>query len=819
MERKSFVMKHILILGCLFFLSPSSNAQITQNIRGTIIDTDTKSPLIGANVLVTNVESPKGAATDVNGNFTIKEVPIGRVDLKVTYVGYEPKVMTNVELTSGKELILNLELRESIIMEEVTIQADNKKESAQNEMTTVSARTFSIDESMRYAGSLNDVARMAQNFAGVQGANDSRNDIVIRGNSPTGVLFRFEDIDIPNPNHFALNGTTGGPISILNNNVLDNSDFMTGAFPAEYGNALAGIFDLKMRSGNNQKHEFLGQLGFNGLEFMAEGPINKEKFSSYLVSYRYSTLQVFQMMGLNFGTGTSVPDYQDLSFKINLPNSKGKFTIWGIGGLSKIKFLDSDNEDPNLYAENGEDLIFTSDIGAVGASNTYRINNNSFIKTSLSMDGTFNEISNDTLNPETGVYHPFYRNTSLEGKQTFNIVYQNKINTRNLIKGGVYSQRRYYNLKDSVHVRPDTLILPIVMDTVVLPAYWYNITNNKGATYFVQPFAQWQFRINEKATLNTGVHGQYFFLNKTFAIEPRLGFKYQIGKRSSISVAYGLHNQLPPSRLFFRQLTDNNGNTVLDENGDPYIPNRDLQMIRSNHFIIGYDQGLGKYSRIKTEAYYQLIDNAPVQNISSFYSTLNYGANFDLVFPDTLINNGTGYNYGIELTVERFLHEGFYYLFTGSLYQSKYKGSDGIERNTAFNGNYTTNFLIGKEFQLFTSKENAKAKNTFVVDVKWTLNGGQRYIPIDLEASRQSGKAVYDFNHAFEDKYQDYFRTDLKLGYKRNGQKITQQWSINFQNLTNRKNIFQQVYDEGSGEIVKRYQTGFLPIAQYKILF
>ncbi|MCB9194775.1 MAG: TonB-dependent receptor [Flavobacteriales bacterium] len=810
-------MKNTLLI--ILFLPLLSFAQITQTIRGSVIDQDTKAPLIGANVLVQIPDNPMGAATDIEGNFRVNNVPIGRVNIKITYVGYEPKILSNVELTSAKELILNIELRESIVMNEVVIEADKKKAKAQNDMTTVSARTFSIDESMRYAGSLNDVARMAQNFAGVQGANDSRNDIVIRGNSPTGVLFRFEDIDIPNPNHFALNGTTGGPVSILNNNVLDNSDFMTGAFPAEYGNALAGVFDLKMRSGNNQKHEFLGQLGFNGLEFMAEGPISKKKFSSYLISYRYSTLKLFQLMGINFGTGTSVPDYQDLSFKLNFPNNKGKTTVWGIGGISAVKFLDSENEDPNLYAENGEDLIFNSNIGAMGVSNIYRINGNSFLKTSLSIDGTYNEIKNDTLNKALGTYHPWYRNTSLEGKQTLNFTYQNKISTRHLLKAGIYTQRRYYNLKDSVHIKSDTLIIPPAGDTLVMPGYWYNITNNNGATYLVQTFAQWQFRINEKTTLNTGVHGQYFFLNNTFALEPRIGFKYQFTDKNAISIAYGMHNQLAPNRLFFRQISDDQGNTILDENGDPYIPNRDLKMIRSNHFVISFDQSLGKYSRLKAEAYYQLIDNAPVQNINSYYSVLNYGANFDLTFPDTLINAGTGYNYGLEITLERFLNEGFYYLFTGSVYQSKYEGRDGVLRNTAFNGNYTTNFLIGKEFQLFAKKENAKATNRFVVDFKWTLNGGQRYIPIDLAASQSSGKAVYDFEHAFEDRYDDYFRMDLKIGYKRNGDKITQEWSINFQNLTNRKNIFQQVYDAPSGEIVTRYQTGMLPIAQYKILF
>jgi len=792
--------------------------QFSQTVRGIVTDQDTETPLIGARVQVTYNDTIKGGITDVNGRFEIKSVPVGRIDVLVSYIGFAPTKLSEIEVTSGKELILNITMQEQIL-EEVVIKQKVDKTESQNEMTSVSARTFSIDESMRYAGSLNDVSRMAQNFAGVQGADDSRNDIVIRGNSPTGVLYRVEDIDIPNPNHFALSGTTGGPVSVLNNNVLANSDFMTGAFPAEYGNALAGVFDLKMRNGNNQQHEFLGQVGFNGLEIMAEGPINKDKFSSYLISYRYSTLRLFKLMGINFGTGTSVPDYQDLSFKFNLPNSRGKTTIWGIGGISAVKFLDSENDEATLFSETGEDLIFDSNIGVTGISNTFRINKNSFFKTSLSMDATLNVLSNDTLNQTNGLFYPLYRNTTLEGKQSLNFVYQNKLSPKHLLKAGVYNQRRIFNFNDSLHIKADTIINPLNGNQIAIPDYWYNITDSKGATYFIQPFVQYQWRINERLTLNPGLHSQIFLLNNTFAIEPRLGLRYAINEKLSISAAYGLHNQLVPNRLYFKQVRDQFGNTIMDENGDPYIPNRDLEMTSSNHFVVGADQSIGKQTRLKLEAYYQLIDNAPVQNINSYYSVLNYGANFDLAFPDTLINNGTGRNYGIELTLERFLNNGFYYLFTGSLYESTYKGSDGVERNTAFNGNYTTNFLIGKEFEMFKEKEGKKAKSVFVADLNLTLNGGQRYIPIDLEASRAANTVVYDFNNAFEPKFDDYFRTDLKIGYKRNGSKITQEWSLNIQNMTNRKNIFQQVYNDSEGEIETRYQTGLLPIMQYKILF
>jgi len=809
----------IFITVFIVLLSIFGQAQITQNIRGLVIDKDSKSPLPGANVIVTSVTPIQGAATDFDGRFKISDVPIGRHNIKISYVGYEPKTLTNIELSSGKELILNIEIQESIVMKEVVVTSGPDKGKTVNKMATVSARTFSIEETQRYAGSLNDVARMAQNFAGVQGADDSRNDIVIRGNSPTGVLFRLEDVDIPNPNHFALNGTTGGPVSILNNNVLDNSDFMTGAFPAEYGNALAGVFDLKLKNGNNEKHEFLAQLGFNGLELTTEGPINKEKYSSYIASYRYSTLELFKKMGFDFGTGTAVPAYQDAMFKLNFPNKKGRTVLWAVGGVSDISFLDSEQEgQDNLFTESGEDIIFKSRIGVISLSNTYRFNDKAFLKTSFAVDATSNDIINDTLNAVTGNYNPFYRNNSIEGKQSLNIVFNQKIDARNLLKMGVYNQRKFFHLQDSVHQRLDSIYIPFINSYSIIEPQWRTLTNYNGATYFIQPFVQWQFRVNEDLTMNTGVHSQYFVYNNTFAVEPRLGVKYKLNDKNTISGAYGLHNQLAPNRLFFREQTDVFGNTVYDDNGDAVVPNKDLKMVRSQHFVIAYDRSLGKHSRLKMESYYQILDNVPVSYRYQQYSTLNFGANFDLAFPDTLVNDGSGTNYGVELTIERFLNDGFYYLFTGSLYNSTYKGADGIERNTAFNGNYTTNVLVGKEFY-FTSKKESKKQSSLLLDIKFTLNGGQRYIPIDLEESKIQNMAVYDYDNAFEPQHPEYFRTDIKIGYKLNGKKITQEWAFTMQNATNRKNVFSQGYDASTQSIFTRYQVGMLPIMQYKILF
>ena len=312
-------------------------AQHTQRVKGVVTDKESKTPLIGVAVSVTDVQPTIGAITNENGEFAIENVPVGKHTLTVNYVSYNPITVSNVLVTSGKEVILNLEMEElARKMDEVVVTG---KKDHINEMAIISAKTFDVQETERYAGSRADPARMASNFAGVLGADDSRNDIIIRGNSPQGVLWRLEEVDIPNPNHFAIPGTTGGPVTMLNNKTLSNSDFFTGAFPAEYGNSTAGVFDLKMRNGNKDRHEFTGQFGFLGTELAAEGPISKTSGSSYLLTYRYSTLKLFEGLNIKIGTN-SVPNYQDAALKLNFPvGKKANISLFGIGGLSKIDLI------------------------------------------------------------------------------------------------------------------------------------------------------------------------------------------------------------------------------------------------------------------------------------------------------------------------------------------------------------------------------------------------------------------------------------------------------------------------------------------------
>ncbi|HQW22042.1 MAG TPA: TonB-dependent receptor [Bacteroidia bacterium] len=784
-----------MILMSMLFSSQNSSAQITtQNLRGVIRDKQSHSPIPGVTVMLLDSTKSIGTLTDVDGQFFIKALPIGRVSIKAILMGYSPVVIRNLILDAGKELVINFDMEEQVSnLKEVVISAGYDKRVALNEMSTVSARSFSVEETNRYAGSLSDPSRMAMNFAGVSVASDSRNDVVIRGNSPTGLLWRMDGVNIPNPNHFGTLGTTGGPVSMLNNNLLDNSDFMTGAFPAEYGNALSGAFDLKMRHGNNEKAEFVGQIGFNGFELGAEGPIGKKKKASYLANYRYSTLGLLNEIGIRFGY-SSIPQYQDLSFKIDVPTGikSGRFTLFGIGGKSYIELLDKDKKEGDFTVSGfAQDTYYRSNMGVVGLSHKLFFNENTSQTIYVAASGTQNIVSVDSLynNKENKIQR--YGNNSSEEKYSFSYNINKKFNSKNTISVGFISDIIHFNYADSV---------------LNNSSYYRVLTDFSGTSALIQGYGSWQHRFSDKVTLNSGLHYQQFLFNNSYAIEPRIGLKWNFLPNQFLSVAAGMHSQIQTMRLYFYE-------TELPDH--TYIQtNKNMDMTQSNHYVIAYDNQLSENWRIKVEGYYQDINNVPVETAPSTYSTLNIGADYVSPNEDSLVNNGTGKNIGVEFTLEKFFSKNYYLLLTTSLFDSKYSGSDGVERNTAFNGNYTINLLSGVEFNL-----DSRKRKVLTLNGKYTLAGGKRYIPIDLEASIVSNETEYNYENAYENKYSDYSRLDVKFGFKLNGKKVTQEWTLDIQNILDSKNVFQQVYNPTTQSIQTEYQLGFFPMVTYRILF
>jgi hypothetical protein len=784
---KSIKMKIYLILLLFSALSIAQNNK--QNIRGIVIDKLSQTPIIGATIQINNSEIK--TITDEKGNYLLTEIIPDRYVIKVSFVGYKEVIISNVIVTSGKEVILDIAMEDEYNkLDEIVIKTSNKAGTI-NKLATVSARTFSTEEVNRYAGGRSDVARLAANFAGVSTPDDSRNDIVIRGNSPVGVLWKIDGMNVTNPNHFAAVGTTGGAVSALNTNLLKNSDFFTSAFPAEYGNATSGVFDIGFRNGNSKKRETTLQLGvITGLEATTEGPINKEKGSSYLVGYRYGLASVAQTFGVDIGT-TATPSYQDLSFKLNSGTSKlGKFSMFGILATSTIN-IDGGNSG-SLYG-NGNQVDFASKIGIVGVNHFKQINLKSFMSSTIGVN--YSETNQSSYDFDRMANVSFIKEESNVAKTGYNFSsnYNLKVNSKLFIKAGI--QDELIGLDLFYETKQNNI------------DGWKQVWDYNSFTNLAQAFVHGKYNISEQLTLNAGLHSQKFFLNNSVSIEPRLGLKYTINSKSSFSLGYGLHSQMQPINVYFLQTQNTDGSYSYN--------NKNLDFTKSQHLVLGYDLQPFKDWRLKTEVYYQSISNVPVNTFSSSYSMLNTGSSFKADLEDNLTNAGTGKNYGAEVTIEKFFSNGYYGLFTSSFYSSKYKGSDGFERNTAFNGKYVFNILGGKEW-----KVGVENRNKIATDIKFTNAGGRAYTPIDIASSQTNNREVLSTD-AYSSNYTDYFRLDIKGSYTINSKnkKISQSFSLDLQNVTNHKNMFSQSYDNQRMNLNTTYQLGFFPNFIYKLQF
>lgn len=798
-------MQHTLLrslVGSALLLPTFLLAQ-TQVVKGTIRDADSQITLPGATVVVLDSDPVLGTTTDMDGRFRLENVPLGRQQLQVSFIGYKPSVVPNVLVTAGKEVVLEIALVASVeSLKEVVITGDRTKDRPANELAKVSARTFSLEEVTRYSGGRNDVARLATNFAGVSAANDARNDIVVRGNSPTGLLWRIEGLPIGTTNHFGTLGTTGGPVSALNTNLLRTSDFLSGAFPAEYGNANAAVFDVKFRNGNTDKHEFTAQLAaFSGAEIMAEGPINKENQSSYLVSYRYGIAGAA-------ATGTSaVPYFQDISFKLTSGNTKlGRFELFGMGGRSSIDFLGAEIDSTDLFADPTVDSYFTSDIGLLGLTHFLQLDDRSYLRTMVGTTYLGTTFLQDNIiggaSDQDAVRYTATDARDQEQRYTVSTQYNRKFSPRLSLRAGLLNE--IYDLDIDWQDRDRRAGIPDDNGDSI-PDYFIQVRDVQGTIDLFQAHAQAEYKFTDELSVTAGLQGQYLDLNDDVMVAPRAALAWQFRPRQRLSLAYGLHGQLVPLPILL--YTD--PTTGATNNGLPFQ--------KAHHLVLAYDLRFEGDWRVKAEAYHQWLFDVAVEDTASSYSAINEGADFVFTERASLVGEGTGRNYGLELTVEKFLSKGYYALVTTSLFDSRYTGSDGVERNTGFANDYVFNALFGKEWGIGKDKRNA-----LTFDTKFTTSGGRPFSPIDLEATRANlGREVYVDDQAYSQRYDAYLRLDVKFGVRINGKggKVSHQVFVDLQNITDRENIFVERYNPVTDRVSPVYQNGFFPDFMYRVQF
>jgi hypothetical protein len=784
--KKQILNFSILMLIILLRSTIVHSQSLTQTIRGKVLDEDSKTPLIGVNVLLLNSNPLKGTVTDVNGDFRLDNIPLGRVDLQFRYIGYEEKNIPNILVSSGKEVILSIEMKESVVkMDEVIVTAQKNKGDVVNEMAIISSRSFSVEETKRYAGALQDPSRMVSAYAGVTSDPNGNNDIVVRGNSPKGILWRLEGIEIPNPNHFADEGSTGGAINALNSELLSNSDFYTGAFSPEYGDALSGVFDMKMRTGNNEKYEYSLGVGILGTDVTAEGPFRKGYAGSFLFNYRYSSLSLLDKAGLVDFDG--VPKYQDAAFKVVLPTKKlGTLSLFGLGGKSSIYEEQTESDESDKVVERTD---YGALLGVIGLNHTLSLNQNTFVKLTLSASNNGSNYNSERNDNDNFVFDGKgnWEKNSLRAALT----YSSKIDARNRLMVGVkftdhlYDMDEYYFNED--HNRFET-----------------GIDLNKSAGD-IQGYASWKFRQTDEITWVGGLHTTWFSLNRKMNLEPRLALRWQISPKQAINAGFGMHSKIESIVTYYSNIYQSDGSYT--------TPNKKLGLSKARHYVLGYEYRISKNLNSKLDLYYQDLYNIPVENVdTSSFSILNSDEGY---VDKELVNSGRGRNLGIEYTLEKYFDHNYYFLVTASLYDSKYKALDNIYRNTKYNGNYALNFLSGKDFRL----GGGDKANMLSVNVKLLFNGGRRYIPVNLEASKVKGETVYDYSQAWKNKLDNLKQLNLAVSYRINRPKTSHEFVLDFLNVTNAKARNSEYYNKYTGNLEYYRQLDMIPNILYRIHF
>jgi hypothetical protein len=780
------LQKIYLITFMLFLLSGIVTAQIrTQTLKGRILDTDTRVPLSFVNVYVLNSDPVIGTMSDDQGYFKLENVPLGRVSIQLSFLGYEEKTVSNLVLISGKEIELEIEMSESITaLSEIVISSRQHKSEISNEMAQISSKSVLVEESNRYAGSFGDPARLVSSFAGVSSAADGNNDIIVRGNNSRFIQWRLEGTEIPNPNHFAQEGMTGGPISALNSKMLANSEFYTGAFAPQYGNALGGIFDMRLRTGNSEKREHSISVGALGLELSTEGPLSRNSRASYLINYRYSTLALLDELNLvDFG---GVPKYQDVSFKVVVPTQRmGTFSLFGLGGNSNINSDFAEEAFPEKILESfGQE----SRVGVLGFKHSINVNQDAWLHTGLSFANNRSKLIGSRLYSGESLQEALNSNLN-NNVWRFNSTLNYKLNAQHLLQGGLvlsnynfdFNNRYFDPLQDKM------------------------VDNQKqaGQAWLGQLFVSWKWRITENLSLVNGIHSQKTSQNSEITIEPRTSLRMALDSRQTLTAGTGIHSSMSSLSNYFAIIPDNMGISEM--------PNANMQLLKARHYVLGYENRLSKNLFLKLEAYYQDLYDIPVEAGSSSYSLINQTADFT---DRKLVNEGKGRNLGLELTLERYFADGYYFLLTASVYNSEYKAGDGKWRNSRYNGNYVFNALAGKEFKMGRNKNNVLAFNA-----KTSLLGARRVQNIKLEESIVRGYAVYDEDNPFAKRGTDVFVLNFAVSYRLNKRRVTHEFKADIQNMLNNQATIDYYFNSTTNKIESIKQLALLPVVSYTLNF
>lgn len=782
------IRKHLILLITLLWLSHVAAAQsLSQVVKGMVRDHVTGHGIVGANVTLTSSQHPaQGVVSDEQGVFRFDNVAPGVYMLRVSFTGYQ-SLSEEVQVIAGRETQWHGTLREaSQVLEAVEVRGGSPTEPG--------AHTFTIDKTMRMPANFFDPVRLATAYPNVVAANDQGNAMIVKGNSPNGLLWRLNGIDVVNPNHLANAGTlsdkpmaNGGGVNMLSAQMLDRTRLYTGPFPNQFGNALSGVLDMKLRDGNREKREYTAQASVLGLDVAAEGPWNGNHRSAYLVNYRYSTVGLLSKLGVKFGDEDIA--FQDLSFQSSFTQRDGgQWSVFGLYGSSVNDFdgkpVDEVEEEKDTYEIRYKSKTYVAGVRyerglgmgrlslTTGYSHTDESRNQNMTDANLAAwmampayPATAQRIGKDVYAREDGLLstHVRYRLQWRKG-WTWEV-------------GALVNQRRQ-SLEMS--------------NVVICPGCGNVAAGQRGIVsgWLLQPYTTLSVPVTSRAGLRIGVRDVYFTYNDTHSLEPRADLDIQTGTASSVTVAYALTSQTQQPGTYLQ------------------AGNRALGLTRAHHTSVVFRQAWAAW-QTSTELYYQHLFDIPVSTTEGAYSVFNL---LEATALPALQSRGTADNYGVSTTAERRFVQAYYMVIGASYYRSRYEGSDGIQRHSRFDGRYTVNVTYGKEWTKPTRNR------TIGLSTRMLYLGGLRQSAV-MPASALAAETIYNTNDPFGDRLHDYFRIDLRLSLRKDKPGYTRTLALDIQNLLGEENEAYRYYDHVKRDVVLKRQLGLIPVLVYRVDF
>jgi len=737
----------------------STKSEPVGTISGRVVDALTKSPIIGASVQIVGRE--RGAATDDDGEFTVKSLTVGAYSVAVSSVSHAPKTFTDVIVRPNRITFLQVELYQVTREVEGTVVRSGYFDEDPGEPT--SATTFSGEEVRRSPGSAGDVSRIIHALPSIAKVDDQLNSLVVRGGSPSENSFYLDNIEIPNINHYPLEGTSGGPISLINVDFLDKVEFSAGGFPAEYGDRLSSVMELQFREGNREEFDGQVDLNFAGFGAILEGPIKRER-GSWMFSARRSYLDLL-VDAIAVGVAPKYSDYQGkIAYDLS---SRSKLTLLGIAGVDYISFDSSTSwEDGNQFF--GE---FSGYEGAFGGNWRYLWPGNGYSNTSLSYNAT--KYKGDVQETKSG-RHLFDQNSIESGVTVRNVNHFNAGANHQLVFGfdtKYLMTDFHYNLYDYVNSFGDTIPALSVDKYTAAPL----------VGLFASHIWQWHSRV----TTSLGLRYDWFEFNNHAHLSPRFSLSYRFNSRTSLSSAAGIYRQFLPLSLLTQR-------DQFEQLADPI----------AYHAVVGFNHLLTDDTKLTVETYYKWYDNFPMDPdqpqlfLADELGFARIVANFQ-----ELRAEGKAFATGIEATVQKKLVAGVYGLLAGSYSRTRYRGLDGVWRNRLFDNRVN-----------FSAEGGYKPNNKWEFSLRWIFAGGRPQTPLNLEESLIQNVTVRDSSRVNADRIPAYHSLNLRVDRRYYFKQSSLIVFFSIWNVYNRKNVSTYYWNEIEHKEDVLYQWSMLPV-------